>query len=293
MAATQSWFLINHDLSGSFKGTRMLKNILVTLDKSKSGREAQHYALRMARAYQTSITAVGIVDTPWITAPQPEPLGGSAFKIHRDEELIKQSHHHIKQLFAEFESACASNDIVFRCVEAEGFPSVVIERLSHEHDIIIMGKTTDFHFDIHEQTDRVVKNVARDNSRPLIIVPESPTIDGKILVTLDGSVAASRALHMFLLLGLAKDHAVEVLSVHKDQELAQIIAQRGVNMCHVHNVNALAHTIQSHGDTASIILERGEELKATLIIMGGFSHSVLKAKFLCLFIIKTIGIKQI
>jgi nucleotide-binding universal stress UspA family protein len=255
----------------------MLKKILIALDSSKPGLEAQYQAIEMARAYGASVTAVGIIDTPWITAAQPEPLGGSAFKIHRDEAVIRQSHEHVRTLFEEFESSCKSHGIAHTCIEAEGFPSIVIERLAHEHDLIIMGKTTDFHFDLDEDTDITVKHIARDNPRPLIIVPEEPeNKGGKILITKDGSVAASRALHMFLLLGLAQRQKMEVLSIHKDGELAQIIAQRGVHMCEIHGVKASSHIIETSSEESDIILERANSIKASMIVMGGFSRSMIK-----------------
>lgn len=255
----------------------MLKKILIALDGSKPGLEAQHQAIEMARSYGASVTAVGIIDTPWITAAQPEPLGGSAFKIHRDEAVIRQSHEHVQALFGEFEANCKSQGIAHTCIEAEGFPSIVIERLAHEHDLIIMGKTTDFHFDLDEDTDITVKHIARDNPRPLIIVPEEPeNKGGKILITQDGSVAASRALHMFLLLGLGQHQEVEVLSIHKDGELAQIIAQRGVRMCEIHGVKASSHIIETSNEESDTILERASDIKASLIVMGGFSRSVIK-----------------
>ena len=254
----------------------MIKKILIALDHSKPGLEAQNYALNLAREFNASITAVGIIDTPWITAAQPEPLGGSAFKIHRDEAVIKQSHDYIRHLFEAFETACQQTNIPYTFVEAEGFPAVVIERLAHEHDLIVIGKTTDFHFDLDENTDITVKHIARDNPRPMIIVPENPLPGEKILITKDGSVAASRALHMYLLLGLAQDQQIEVLSIHKDVELAGIIAGRGVRMCESYGVMASSHVIEANTDESDLILERARQINAKLIVMGGFSGSALK-----------------
>jgi nucleotide-binding universal stress UspA family protein len=81
---------------------------------------------------------------------------------------------------------------------------------------------------------------------------------------------------MFLLLGLGKKYPTEVLSVNKDGELAQLIAQRGVNMCRAHGVSASPHIIETNGEEAEAILERAHEIKAKLIVMGGFSRSLLR-----------------
>lgn len=257
----------------------MLRTILLALDHSHAGRQAQRYALTLAQHYNASITAVGIVDTPWITAAQPEPLGGSSFKTNHDEVLIQESHHHVKHMITDYVKACNEVHVTVRTVETEGFPAVVIERLAHEHDIIVMGKTADFHFDVDDSTDEIVRHVARDNSRPLIIVPEHVPNKGKILVTLDGSVAASKALHMLIMLGLAQNQNVEILSIHRDTELAHTIAKRGVSLCQAHTITASSRVIESHNHEAEIILNHAISLDAQLIVMGGFSHSSFKEVF--------------
>ena len=76
----------------------MIQRILLVLDSSEPGIQAQHYALKLAKSSKAFVTGVGILDTPWITAAQPEPLGGSAFKLQRDDAVIEQSHDHLQSL---------------------------------------------------------------------------------------------------------------------------------------------------------------------------------------------------
>ena len=254
----------------------MLKTILIALDPSESGLQAQHYSLKLAKRFKAKITALGIIDTPWITAAQPEPLGGSSFKINRDDMLIHQSHNYVQHMINDFKQICSESHIDLKTIEVEGFPAILIERMAQEHDLVIMGKTADFHCDLDESSDYTVKHVARDNPRPLVVIPYQTINSGHILVTLDGSVAAARALHMFLLLGLANDHNIEVLSIHKESELAQHIATRGVRMCQAHGIQASSHIIADHGHEAERILEYANDMRSQMIVMGGFSHSGIK-----------------
>jgi nucleotide-binding universal stress UspA family protein len=254
----------------------MLKKILLVLDGSNAGSAAREYAFQLSTAMHAGMTAIGVLDTPWITAAQPEPIGGASFKLQRDEAMIEHTQEHVIHLLESFVQEAAARKIAVESVEAEGFPATEIERLSHEHDLIIIGKTTDFHFDLDEDADVTVRHVARDNPRPLLIVPENPAEGGKVLVALDASLQSSRALHMFLLLGLAMDREVEILSIHEDEELASIIAERGVRMCTLHGVKASARPVRAGGNRGELILKAAKDVKASLLVIGGFSHSFLK-----------------
>src|SRR6478609_675006 len=100
----------------------MIKKILLVLDNSKPGVKAQEYAIHLATQHKAPLTGVGIIDTPWITAAQPEPLGGAAFKIHRDDVVLRQSQEHVESLLLEFKKGCHKAKIEHQALEAEGFP---------------------------------------------------------------------------------------------------------------------------------------------------------------------------
>lgn len=254
----------------------MLKKILYVLDGSKVGHAARKAAFDLSKKTGATITAVGVLDTPWITAAQPEPIGGASFKLQRDEAMIEHTHAHMKNLLQNFEKDASDHDITSQVVQVEGFPATEIERLAHEHDLIVIGKTTDFHFDLDQDSDITVRHIARDNPRPLYIVPENPIQGDKVLVALDGSLQSSRALHMFLLLGLAGTRSVEILSINEDKERADNVANRGVRMCESHGIKATAYSVSETGNRAETIITTARDHKAELLVMGGFSHSILK-----------------
>ena len=237
---------------------------------------AQQYAIKLATTYKASLTGLAILDTPWITAAQPEPLGGAAFKVHRDDVVLKQSQEHVEYLLAEFNKDAQAAQIEFEGVEAEGFPAVEIEKLSHEHDLIVIGKTTDFHFELDETTDITVKHIARDNPRPLILVPETIPASKGIMIAYDGSLQASHALHMLLLLGMAKGQAVHIVSSDKNVDKATVLAKRAMRMCEAHGVQATYHPFAlSSGSIAEHLLDKVRELQVSMLVMGGFSHTVI------------------
>lgn len=255
----------------------MLKKVLLALDDSEAGNFAQEYAIDLAKEYDATVTGIGVVDVPWITAAQPEPLGGGAFKKHRDDTVIKQSKDHIAFLIDKFKKTCKKRNLECFSVEAEGFPASEIEKVAQEHDMIVIGKTTDFHFELDENTDITVKHIARDNPRPLLIVPEGVKSDGKnVLICLDGDLRSSRALHMFLLLGLGKDKNLSVVSINKEKDAAQRVVDRGIALCASHGIRATGKVVQSSEDAGKSILKLVSDLKTDLIVMGAFSHTMLR-----------------
>lgn len=254
----------------------MIKRIVLALDNSAPGLAAQDYAIRLAKEKNASIIALGILDLPWITAAQPEPLGASAFKLHRDEEVIKASHEQIQFMIDEFKKAALKEDVSAEVFEVEGFPAAEIERFAHEADVIIIGKTTDFHFELDEDTDLTVKHVARDNPRPVIAVPGHQNRDDKVLICCDGGFQASRALHMFILLGLAKNKSLDIVAVDPDEERGLRNVSRALRLCSAHGLVAEATVLPTKENPAEVLLKRAKEQNVSMIVMGAFSHSFLR-----------------
>ncbi len=257
----------------------MLKKILVVLDGSKTSVGAKTYAVNLAKQLKAKLTGVGVIDTPWITAAQPEPLGGAAYKIHRDEEVIRQTHNRIETMLDEFKGLCARGQVACDTSELEGFPATEIESLSQEHDLIVIGKTTEFHFDLDVESDLTVKHIIRDNPRPIIVITSPDIEDKTVLIAYDGSLQAARSLHMYLLLGLGQDKNVHVISIARKQKDADEIAQRAQNMCESHDIKVAAEGIVSTKPPEEVIKKKSKEINAGMIVMGAFGHKGLRELF--------------
>lgn len=257
----------------------MLKRILLPLDNSAPGVTAQKMAIELAKSKKAAVTGLGILDLPWITAAQPEPLGGSSFKMARDDAVIKQSQDHAAFLMSEFKADCAKNGVKHQAIKAEGFPAVEIEKLAHEHDMIIIGKTTDFHADLDEDSDLTVKHLARDNARPIMIVPETLPDSNKVLVAFDGSLQASRSIHMFLLLGLADGKDIHIVSLNKDIDIAKVNATRAHNLFSAYGMDSQTEGLEQRGNLADQLIDYAHGLTASMMVMGGFSHTAIREAF--------------
>jgi hypothetical protein len=183
----------------------VLRSILVALDETAASAAAQQLALRLAKRFASQITGLAVLDRAYITAATAVGIGGMAYKEHRDQVKLEEAKAFLARLESIFKQSCEASDANWQVLEAEGAPHKLIETESGRHDLLVIGKDTDFHFDVACSTSETVQRLLKDNPRPLVICPDSAPASGPIVAAYDGSLRASRALHMLILLGLADD----------------------------------------------------------------------------------------
>ena len=254
----------------------MIKRAILVLDDSEVGRAARTYAIDFAKQHRLELMGVAILDTPWLTAAQPEPLGGSAFKIRRDEEILKTTQVHIQSLQTEFKQLCLQENIAFQSTQIEGFPANEIEVVAAQGDLIIVGKTTHFHFDLDEDSDITVKHIAHHNPRPVITVPGAPMASQVVMIAYDGQIRSARALHMYLLLNLGAEKQVHLVHVNKDVDEGHEILSLASKLCACHGIQAQSHVLTNTHSTGDVLLNQARALQAELIVMGGFGHTIIR-----------------
>ena len=254
----------------------MIKRAILVLDDSQVGRAARAYALDFAKQHHIELMGVAVLDTPWLTAAQPEPLGGSAFKIRRDEEILKITQLRIQELQLEFKQLCLEENVTFQSAQIEGFPANEIEVVASQGDLIIVGKTTHLHFDLDEDSDITVKHIAHDNPRPLITIPGTPAASQVVMIAYDGRIRSARALHMYLLLNLGVAKQVHLVHVNKDVDEGQEILSLASKLCASHGIQAQSHVLTNMHSIGDVLLKHARMLQAELIVMGGFGHTILR-----------------
>lgn len=252
-----------------------MKQILVVIDSSEVSRDVQSYAIRLAKTFGVKLKGLGIIDTPWLTAVQPEPLGAGAYKIHHDDEIMDQVRSQMNSALDEFHHRCAKEGIDSGTSVVEGFPAQEIYRLAQEYDAIVMGQTANLHHDLEEENSLVLNHTARDSARPIFVVPQNKLKGDTVVLAYDGSIPSSKAIHLYFLMGLAKDKKVHVVSVNKREEEAKAHCQQIIRLANAYEIQASAHPVASRKNAADIILEKANDLNACSIVVGSFGQSPL------------------
>ena len=198
----------------------MIKSILVILDDSESSESAKKLGISLAKSNKASIAGIGILDAPWVTAPEAIPLGGAAFKVDLDEKILESAKHRVHALEQKFMDYCKSQKVAASIIDATGVPSEEIEHFATEFDVLVMGKDVNFHFSPTQETTASVKQILKDSPRPIFVTsPQLPNQDKPhVLVGFDGTFASSRALHMAILMGIFKDKTLHIASVSENEE---------------------------------------------------------------------------
>ena len=258
----------------------MLRSILVALDATPASSEAQRLAVDMAKRQDAQITGLAILDRGHITSPTAVGIGGMAYKHHRDQVKLEEAKAFLQRLEKGFQQSCEAIGTAWRVIEAEGVPYKLIEVESGRHDLLVIGKDTDFHFDFDPSTADTVQRLLRENPRPILVCPEQASSEGAILATYDGSVRSSRALHMLMLLGFARERPIHVLAVAADRQTAEDRARYPTELFAKHGYEATPHGIGSNAEPAEIMLTEAEALGATLVAMGASGHRPLYDFFL-------------
>ena len=255
----------------------MIKSILVALDDSKSSQSAKMLSLQFAKVFKTTITGIGVLDEMWIAAPEAIPLGGAAFKVELDEQLLHDAKRQVHKLEKEFTEECKSQDIQSSIIDTSGIPANEIENFITASDLLIIGKNADFHSGLSNETAGSVKQLIKNNPRPVIVT--GPTLpnqsSNQVLVAYDGTFASSRALHIAILMGIFKGKTVHIASVNTNEKEAKDSVTSANKLCQNHGIQAHLHTLVTTHKPAEALIELTENLKPSLIVMGAYGHGGL------------------
>ncbi|MBA3813922.1 MAG: universal stress protein [Alphaproteobacteria bacterium] len=259
----------------------MIKSILVILDETESSQSAKKLGVNLAKANKAHISGIGVLDAPWMTAPEAIPLGGVAFKVDLDEKILKTAARRVHEIEQKFTDYCKSQKISSSIIDAAGVPTEEIEYFSSEFDMLIIGKDANFHFSPAHNATGSVKQLLKDSPRPIFVTsPQLPNQESsQVLVAYDGTFASSRALHMAILIGILKEKTIHIASISEDEDEARHWINVAVKLCHNHRLKTHIHPIVSGKKPSVSLLKLTEDLRPSFIVMGAYGHSGIRSFF--------------
>jgi nucleotide-binding universal stress UspA family protein len=260
----------------------MLKSVIDGLDDTKAAQYAQAYAISLAKQHGAKLTGACVVDVPFLTAPDAEPLGAGYYKALKDSAQLERAKTDSANILAAFCEKCRQIGVPQTTATYHGDPYTELLKAAATSDIIVIGRDTSFH-DGDEGERPVGESVARlvkDNPRPLIVTPPEPPAGDAVLLAYDGSLPALRAEQLFALLGLANGKPVQVISIHEEKAVALALAEDARAFLLLHGVKAEVQGIVSDADPADILLAEMKSLKAGLMAMGAYGHHGWREKIL-------------
>jgi nucleotide-binding universal stress UspA family protein len=230
-----------------------LKDMLVSVDMTDTGRERLNFALRLAKSHRAHLTA-------YYTSPTTgETSHGSAENLAEAAEEA-------------FQSGLSGIDGTW-LLSADPLEKDLVARI-RSCDIALLGLGDPE----RPQTDPqgfAIEDVVRSCGRPVLGLPVSDlpeTFVTKALVAWDGSREAARAINDALPL-LAGARQIEIVSIGPDGD---DLAGRAIEHLRHHGIAAKAgRPGMLMDDIGSELLDRAEAGDVDLIVAGAFGHAPL------------------
>jgi nucleotide-binding universal stress UspA family protein len=266
----------------------MIRSILLAIDTSPASVAAEAFgiqlSLQMAQRSDGSrpalaLSAVAVVDRPTIVKPQASPIGGSAYKVQRDAEMLADAQQKVHEILDAFEHRCRTAGVPYHTIRSEGLPEEQIEKASRSHDLILIGRDTDFHFETHGHVGETVQRLLKINPRPVLVVPDGTPPGRNVVLAYDGSVKASHAVHMWALLNLrAADAEVHVVSVAREAAAARSMCGEVSDLMARHDISVRAHAVESAEEVIEALREVIPPLEPQFVVIGAFGNRGLRAR---------------
>ena len=265
----------------------MLRSAIVALDTTKASATALKLAIRFCKRQEErhgnriKLSGVAVVDRPTIVRAQAEPIGGSGFKRKRDEKLLREAHEKANNILDKFRALCEKNGIHHDTIPSEGLPHQQIEAASRSHDLIIIGKDTNFQFESGGKPGETVKHLVRDHPRPVLVFPDKEPKGNSILIAYGGSMQSAQALHMWTLMDIRRDDMdIHVVSINHRQNRADSICAEAASLLSHHDIEAKMHPIEAKkSDVFNVLMKKIKEVNPQMVVMGAFGHGGVKSKF--------------
>jgi nucleotide-binding universal stress UspA family protein len=258
----------------------MVKRILVALEGSTGTARATELAIGLAKADTASLVGLAIIDAPAITAGSAMGIGGSTYKHERDETLLLEAKQMARDAEHRFLENARAAGVEARVVEVTGKAADTLLAELENHDLGLLGRYANFRFETDATDLRTWDTVVHGATKPLIIVPEGPLAKGRnAVIAYDGSMAAKRAIHLFVESGLHKGREVHVVTVNDSGAVAWELATKASEELGSLGVGSEVHNVVSVLTVAEALLEVAGQVDAGLIAMGAFAHSRLRNLF--------------
>lgn len=251
--------------------------ILLGLDGSPYAQAAIEYACQLALAHDAAITGVAIIDLPGIQSSSgPVPLGGTHYDVQLEDQQLKEAAEKAKGILDDFARICEERQINAVLHADTGTPFSEIIEESKFHDFIVMGKRTFFEYTANE-TYGTLERVLKNGLAPVFAVPDSVRKIEKVLVAYDNSAPASKAVHMFLLLGIWNACDITLLTVNNDPEAGQALLENLGGFFESYGIKPNLVTQSGHPD--AVVKSYIAENDIDMLVMGSYGRKSVREFF--------------
>ena len=259
--------------------TFMYRTALVALHPERSNDTLLNFALDLARRHALRLEGIAILDRDRAAPREPIPIGGSAFKVMRDEAVTARTRDGIRSVLAEFTARCHQAGIVHDAIASEDGLACEIAHAVQKCDVLLIGHAAGVEGGEHPSEPSPLNDILKHCPRPAIVVPSVAPPSGSIVVAYDGSSQAARALQAFIASGFLRDAVVQVVSFDRDERIAQGWAEMATEFLRRHGYRAFQGAARSEAAVGESILAAAQRHSAQLLVMGALGKPTVREFF--------------
>ncbi len=262
----------------------MIQSILVPIDGSPSSNAALSISCSIACLIDARVIGLFVQDAdrfkhlplttalaasigaqPAIEAPLPPD------KLLEEEENIEEES---LELYEAFQSQCEQARTRSRFLCRRGEPAAEITEMGRTVDLIVIGNSGRHSGVEHKKNGLTTNAVLHHTTRPVLVVPEEPAGQSRLVIAYDGSAASERALRAAAeLASVTKLAEVHLLTVGDDVEKARSVQRSAV--LYLSNYDFTTIPALFRGDPSQVIADYSEEVDASILALGAFGSSRL------------------
>ena len=251
--------------------------ILLGLDGSAYAQAAIEYASQLALAHNAAITGVAIIDLPGIKSSSgPIPIGGAHYETQLEEQLLEEAEEKAKAILEDFARICEARQVNAVLHADTGRPFSEIIEESKFHDFIVVGKRTFFQYTADE-TYETLEQLLKNGLTPVLAVPDSVREIKNVLVAYDNSAPVSKAVHMFLLLGIWNACDITLLTVNDDAEVGQALLENLAGFFESYGIKP--DLVTQSGHPGEVVKSYIAENDIDMLVMGAYGRKSIRKFF--------------
>ena len=252
----------------------MIKNILFGIDGSPGSEIARDFAVDLARRLDARLEAVHVVDSRMLefplVAPQAGVIGWNPGALNGLQQALRTRG---ETLLRETAAAAEKAGVPLATSLEFGHPAQVLADIQSRTELVVLGRQGEHSKTAPDITGSTMERFIRRAERPCLVTPGAFKSIGKILVGVDGSSSAGRALREAVDLANAlKIPLVILTAAEKESDLprAQQINIEAHCIARAHDCAAAA--ITALGNPATAVMEKSAETGCDLVVLGSHGH---------------------
>ena len=262
----------------------MIKSLLVPFDASAASLSALSIACSISGLTHASLIGLHVSDERRLSrVPLSTALAGSIgiapivdAPLPPDELLSVEEklEHEAKDLLRVFDERCAQARVAGKFVTKLGIPADTIIDAARTVDFVVVGNSGEHEGIDHGQRGLTTNALLHHTTRPVLVVPEEPEGDSRIVIAYDGSAASERVLRAAAEFAeVTQLNEVHLLTISSDSEQCERVQRLALEYLSAYDLELTRAVAQ--GKPAEAIVRYVDEVDASVLALGAFGQNRL------------------